>query len=149
MTIMDEKDVAILEELRRNGRESTTRIAGSLDMPRVTVHERIKRLVEDKVIKRFTVQIDYQKLGLSTTAFILVSFSSSAKKTQEALAQEIARIPNVSEVHIISGEWDFIVKARAKSVEELGDLVVNRLRLLEGVEKTISCFSFKSIKDEP
>jgi DNA-binding Lrp family transcriptional regulator len=52
-------------------------------------------------------------------------------------------------VHIISGEWDFIVKARAKSVEELGDLVVNRLRLLEGVEKTISCFSFKSIKDEP
>jgi len=144
---MDEKDLSIIEELKERGRESTTRIAEKLGIPRVTVHERIKRLVDEKVIKKFTVQLDYHKLGLGTTAFILVSFSPGAKKTQSELAQEIAKIPNVFEVHIISGEWDFIVKARAKSVEELGDLVVNRLRMVEGVEKTISCFSFKSIKE--
>lgn len=138
----------IIEELKRDGRESTTRIAEKLGIPRVTVHERIKKLVEDKVIKRFTVQLDYHKLGLSTTAFIMVSFSSNTKKTQNELAKEIAGIPNVFEVHIVSGEWDFIVKARAKSVEELGDLVVNRLRMLEGVEKTISCFSFRCVKEE-
>ncbi|MDY6985414.1 MAG: Lrp/AsnC family transcriptional regulator [Candidatus Thermoplasmatota archaeon] len=145
---MDGKDLRIIEELKENGRESTTRIAGKLNMPRVTVHERIKRLVEERVIKRFTVQLDYHKLGLSTTAFVLVSFSSTTGKTQSELAEEIARIPNVFEVHIISGEWDLVVKARAGSVEELGDLVVNRLRLLKGVEKTISCFSFRGVKEE-
>jgi DNA-binding Lrp family transcriptional regulator len=146
---MDDKDIVIIEELKENGRESTTRIADRLGIPRVTVHERIRRLLEEKVIRKFTVQLDYHKLGLGTTAFILVSFLPTTRKTQSELAEEISRIPNVFEVHIISGEWDFIVKARAESVEELGDLVVNRLRMIEGVEKTISCLSFKSIKEEP
>jgi len=146
---MDGKDAVIIEELKENGRESTTRIADRLGIPRVTVHERIKKLLEERVIKKFTVQLDYHRLGLGTTAFILVSFLPTTRKTQNDLAEEISRIPNVFEVHIISGEWDFIVKARAGSVEELGDLVVNRLRMIEGVEKTISCLSFKSIKEEP
>ncbi len=135
----------IVEELRKNGRESTKSIAERLGMPRATAHERIKKMLNSGVIKKFTAQIDYEKLDLGTTAFILVSFTSRADISQEGLAREISRIANVFEVHIISGEWDLLVKARGKSVKELGDLVVNRLRGLEGVEKTLTCFSFKEV----
>jgi len=144
---MDEKGLMIIEELKDNGRESTKRIADRVRMPRVTVHERIKKMVESGVIKKFTVQIDYGKLDLGTTAFILISFMPATKISQEELAKRISKIRNVFDVHIISGEWDFLVKARARSVEEIGSLVVNRLRKLEGVAKTITCFSFQSIKE--
>jgi DNA-binding Lrp family transcriptional regulator len=144
---MDEKDMLIVEELRKNGREPTKAIAERLDIPRATVHERIRRMVKTGIIKRFTAQIDYGKLDLGTTAFILLSFTSRTSASQEGLAKEISKIPNVFEVHIISGEWDLLVKARARSVEELGNLVVNRLRGLDGVEKTLTCFVFESIKE--
>jgi Transcriptional regulators len=49
--LMDEKDLMIIEELKNNGRESTKRIADRVRMPRVTVHERIKKMVESGIIK--------------------------------------------------------------------------------------------------
>jgi len=146
---MDEKDLAIIEELLNNSRQSTKTIADHTEIPRVTVHERIKKLVQNGVVKRFTVQIDYSKLGLGTTAFISVSFAPGTKNDQGEVARRIASVKNVFEVHITSGEWDFLVKARARNVEELGELVVNRLRRIEGVEKTLTCFSFQSAKENP
>lgn len=145
---MDEKDLLIVEELRKNGRERTNMIAERLGIPRATVHERMKRMVKAGVIEGFTVKIDYEKLDLGTAAFVLVSFASKTGISQEGLAREISWIPNVFEVHIISGEWDLLVKARGKSVKDVGDLVVNRLRGLEGVEKTLTCLSFKEVKEE-
>ena len=145
---MDEKDVLIVEELRKNGRESTKSIAERLGIPRATVHERIKKMLNTGVIEKFTTQMDYGKLDLGTTAFILVSFTSKTDVSQEGLAMGISAISNVFEVHIISGEWDLLVKARGKSVKEVGDLVVNRLRGLKGVERTLTLFSFKTVKEE-
>ena len=116
-------------------------------MPRTTVQERIRRLIKNGIIKRFTIQQDYSKLGKGVTAFVLVSFQSGGGTSQKEAAEEIARIQDVYEVHIISGDWDMIVKARGESIESIGRLVMNEIRNIKGVEKTLTCASFLTLKE--
>ncbi|MEM3335768.1 MAG: Lrp/AsnC ligand binding domain-containing protein, partial [Thermoplasmata archaeon] len=63
--------------------------------------------------------------------------------------KKISVMKNVEEVHIIAGEWDLIVKVRGSSVEEIGELVVENLRNIEGVEKTMTIVVFETVLDKP
>jgi len=149
MSIMiDEKDKIILAEVKKNARNSTKNIATKVKIPRVTVHDRIKKMVERGIIKSFNVTIDYKKIGLSTEVFIFVSFLFNPEVSQRELAKRIAQLPGVSEVHIISGEYDLLLKVRGKSLEEIGKLVVDKLRQLKGVGRTLTCACFETVKEE-
>ncbi|MEM2388548.1 MAG: Lrp/AsnC ligand binding domain-containing protein, partial [Candidatus Thermoplasmatota archaeon] len=64
------------------------------------------------------------------------------------LAREIARIENVYEVYIISGEWDLLLKVRGKDMEEIGKLILDKIRAIEGVGKTVTCTCFSVVKEE-
>lgn len=147
--MVDEKDELILRELGRNSRASTARISRKTGIPRVTVHERIRRMVKKGTIRRFTVMPDYKLLGLNTTAFILVSYDPHSKLTQRQLAEKISKIHNIYEVHILAGDWDMLLKVRAKSIEEIGKLVVDRLRETEGIGNTVTIACFETAKEEP
>lgn len=149
MTIMlDKKDQIILEELKKNSRNSTKNIASNIKIPRVTVHDRIQKMIKNGIIKSFNVNIDYKKIGLSTEVFIFVSFLPNADISQKELAKRISKIPGISEVHIISGEYDLILKARGKSLEEIGELVVDKLRKFKGVGRTLTFACFETIKED-
>jgi DNA-binding Lrp family transcriptional regulator len=50
-------------------------------------------------------------------------------------------------VHIISSEWDILIKVRAKDVESVGKYVVDKLRLVKGIDKTLTCLVFESEKE--
>lgn len=144
---LDEKDLRILELLRFEGRASTVRIAAKTGIPRVTVHDRMDKLRREKVIRKFAALPNYSALGLGTTAFVLVAYDHS-KTTQLALARRLALIANVSEVFVIAGEWDLLLKVRGKSIEDIGDVVVEKLRKLEGVGRTLTIACFKAVKED-
>jgi DNA-binding Lrp family transcriptional regulator len=144
---LDEKDQAILEELRKDSRSTTTQIAKKTRIPRVTVHERIRKLKKGGVIKLFTVAPDYAKLGRPSTAFILIAYAQGPVSQRE-LARKISLLPGVFEVHAVTGEWDFLVKARGASLQEIGELVVDKLRALPGVARTQTIACFSTIKEE-
>jgi len=146
--MLDDKDLAILGILKKDSRRSTKAIATELEMPRATVHERIKRMVEKGIIKGFTVKLDHAKMGRPITAFILISFLPEPMISQRNLAQDIAMMEGVQEVHLISGEYDILVKVRGASMESIGSLVIDRIRMLRGVGRTLTCSSFAAVKDE-
>ena len=145
--MIDLKDEKILDELVTDGRKSVVDIADELDLPRATVQERLKKLVESGVIRRFVAIPDYSKIGKEVTAYVFVSFGSEGGLSQRKLAEEISKIRGVYEVAVISGEWDMLLKVRGGSVEEIGRLVVDRLRAMKGIEKTETCVSFQTIKE--
>jgi DNA-binding Lrp family transcriptional regulator len=144
---VDEKDRLILEELAKDARLPTKRIATNLDIPRVTVHTRIEKMKQEGVIKKFTILTDFKKVGLPVTAFIFVAYNPQDNITQQSVAEKISQLENVFEVHLISGEWDMLVKIRGESLDQIGKLVLNDIRTLKGVAKTITCPSFSSIKN--
>ncbi len=144
---LDEKDKLILRELWIDSSQSVREIAEKLGMPRTTVQERINRMKREGIIKRFTIEIDHSKLGKSTTAFILVSFMPGPQVSQKELAKKISELPDVEEVYLITGEWDIIVKVRGSSIQEIGDLVVERIRMMDGVARTVTCAAFYTAKE--
>ena len=148
LIMIDKKDQRILEELKKNSRNSTKNISKTLGIPRVTVHDRIQKMKEKEIIKKFSVIIDYKKIGLSTEAFIFVGFQPNMNISQRELAKRISQINGVAEVHIISGEYDLLLKVRSESLEKIGKLVVDKLRKIKGVGRTLTFACFETVKEE-
>jgi len=147
-TMIDKKDNIILKELKKNARQSTKKIAEITEIPRVTVHDRIKKMINRKIIKSFTVITNYKEIGFHSKVFIFISFLPKSEISQRELANRISKLPGVLEVNIISGEYDLLIKVRGKSLEEIGKLVIDKLRSIDGVGRTLTCACFETIKEE-
>lgn len=146
--MLDEKDRSILRQLREDAKKTTKEIAEQTGIPRTTVHDRINKMEQNRVIRKFTVVPHYELVGEPTTAFVFVSYNHGSGVTQRQLAEQLSKLDGVYEVHLISGDWDILAKVRGKDVETIGELVIERLRDLEGVSKTVTCTVFKTVKEE-
>lgn len=146
----ERRDRVILGSLQKNCKRSLREIARELHAPISTVHEKIKRYERDGVVKAYRAVLDDRKLGFAVTGFILISinYALPEKVSQRKIAEQIAALPNILEVHIITGDWDLLVKAKARSVQELGKFVIERLRAIPGVAKTLSVIVYETVKEE-
>jgi Lrp/AsnC family leucine-responsive transcriptional regulator len=149
---LDEKDAAILSLIQADSALTARQIAKKVNAPITTVFAKIKRMKEIGVIKEYRAIVAAEKLGAGTTAFILASVSYRAKAdgvpiSQRTVAEEIVKFPEVQEVHIITGDWDLLVKLRAENVDAVGKFVVDKLRLIKGLEKTLTCMVFETVKE--
>ena len=145
---MDSKDHEVIEALRNDSRKSFAKLAEELGIPRATLQDRVRKLLKDGVIKKFTIVPNYAKLGKQITAFVMVSFSPVPGLSQRELAKEIAATENVQEVYLISGQWDILVKIRVEKVEDVGKLVIDKVRGIRGVARTETCVSFECVREE-
>ena len=149
--LLDKKDIQILKIIQRNSKITTREIARQLNIPVTTVFTRIKKLEQKGIIKEYRAILNEKKLGKGTTAFILASFSYRTQNkellSQRELAREIAKFPEVQEVHIITGDWDLLIKVKAEDVEAIGKFVIDKLRLVKGIEKTLTCVVFETEKE--
>jgi DNA-binding Lrp family transcriptional regulator len=146
---LDERDFEILTELKNNSKQSLGKIAKKLDIPKSSVYRKITKLEENGLIRHYSIRIDYQKLGKPILAYILISIESSVSgKTQKEIAMEIAQFPAIHEIHITTGDYDMIAKVRAKSVEDLGEIVINKIRNVKGVGKTYSIVTLQILPEE-
>ncbi|NJE11848.1 Lrp/AsnC family transcriptional regulator [Thermococcus sp. LS2] len=146
--VLDRIDLRLLEELKENARENIATLSKKLGIPRTTVHYRIKKLVEEGIIERFTIKPNYKKLNLGTTAFILARYDPDSGLSQREVAERVANIKGVYEVHIIAGEWDLLIKVRAPSAEDIGKIVIDKLREIKGIDQTVTMVSFVTVKEE-
>src|SRR3972149_10805881 len=153
MTVkLDEKDLAILYLIQADGKLTAKQIAKKTGVPLTTVFAKTKRMEEQGVIRGFRAIVAPDKLSAGTAAFILASVSYRTKAddtpvSQRAVAEEIAKFPEGQEVHIITGDWDLLIKLRAENVEAIGKFVVDKLRLIKGLEKTLTCMVFETVKE--
>jgi DNA-binding Lrp family transcriptional regulator len=147
---LDEKDIAILHLLQKNCRMTAREIARIIGSPITTVFAKIKRMEKQKLIKEYRAILDSTKLDLGATAFVLASFSYRNGETflsQRIIAEKIAKFPEVQEVHIISGDWDILIKVKEKNVNSIGKFVIDKLRTVKGIEKTLTCMVFATQKE--
>jgi Lrp/AsnC family transcriptional regulator, leucine-responsive regulatory protein len=149
---LDEKDLAILTLIQENSKLTANQIAKKISTPITTVFAKIKRMEELGIITQYRAILSAEKLNLCTAAFILAAVSYGNKDdgspiTQRDVAEEIAQFPEVQEVHIITGDWDILVKLRAENVDAVGKFVVDKLRRIKGLDKTLTCMVFETVKE--
>ena len=149
---LDEKDIEILKMLQENCKISSREIARKIGSLIPTVYAKIKRMEDLGIIKNYKAVLDSKKLDKKTTGLIFVSFGYRVPGVEEPLdqreiARKIAKFPEVQEIHIITGDWDMLIKVKAKDVDEIGRFVVDKLRKLQGIEKTLSCMVYDTPKE--
>lgn len=144
---LDQKDQEILLALRKDSRKTLADLSQELGIPRATVHERISKLRRSGVIRKFTIEQDYSRTDLPALSFILASYNR-AGKSQEKIAQKLAALSNVLGVYIISGDWDFLVKVRGESIEDIGTKVADNISRLPEISRIHTVACFETVMDE-
>ena len=140
--MLDDKDWKIINVLKEHADYTTRQISKKTLLPISTVHHRIRRLKKERVIKRFTVELDHVKTGSSFLAYILISANlgilKQKKKTQYDLAKEIKKMPFVENADIVTGTTDLVAVIRVRDVHEFDRVLLSRIQMIEGIEKTQS-----------
>lgn len=150
MIKLDKKDEEILRLIQADGKLTAKQISRKLSIPITTVYAKIKRMEDARVVTGYRAIVDGKQLGLGVIAFIFASVSykpGSKLLSQRSIAEKIAKFPEVQDVQIISGEWDLLLKVRAKDVDEVGEFVVDKLRKMEGVDKTSTLVTLANVKE--
>ncbi len=139
---LDEKDYSIIGVLQEHGDYTTRQIAKKTLLPVTTIHNRIKKLKKEKIIKRFTIELDHQKIGKTFYAIILVSVDYQSlrelKKDQHQLAREIKMLPDVEKVDVVTGGTDIVVRVRVRDVQDYDQFLLKKFQSIPGVDKTQS-----------
>ncbi len=139
---LDEKDKKIIEVLRDHGDYTTRKIAKKVLLPITTVHNRIKKLKKEKIIKKFTIDLDHSKVDKGLLVYILISVSlpllKQKKKSQHDISKELKKFYFVEKVDVVSGGTDLIATVRVKDVKEYDQVLLNKLQSVECIEKTQS-----------
>ena len=141
---LDEKDFAIIDELKRNSRLSEKKIAKKTNIPMTTVHNRIKKLRELDVLENYTIKLNYKKLGKPLTAYVLLKTLPGIDQKEVLL--KISKMPNIREVAMVTGEFDILFKVMVRSMEELNQIVVQTLRKQKTVGETRTMISYETME---
>lgn len=149
---IDATDIQIMKELQKDGRATNSKISKRVDKGISTVHARVNRLREIGYIEKFTAVLDPKKMDRGTIAFILVTVTyripgGSKVISQREFCRDIAGHRLVQGVHVLSGEYDVLLKVRAKDIEEMNRFIVDFLRKKPAVDKTLTMFAMDTYLD--
>ncbi|AWR99760.1 Lrp/AsnC family transcriptional regulator [Metallosphaera hakonensis] len=142
---LDTIDRRLLIELLRDSRVSLRRLSEEMNVSPATLHNRLTKLVQEGVIRGFTALVDYTKLGYSLSAIIMVKVSG---KYLVEFEKEIANTDNIVAVYDVVGEYDVVLIAKFRSVEEL-DAFLKQLLKNSKVERTYTSIVLNSVKEDP
>lgn len=136
---MDEKDIRLISLLVEDSRKTLHELANELGLSVSSIHKRIRKLEKD-VIERYTVILNPEKFN-QITAFLLLSVSEPKK-----LLDPLRDIPEVIELYQTFGNFNFLLKIRGGSIEEISD-ITNRISSMEGVLMVECIVATKRIKE--
>jgi DNA-binding Lrp family transcriptional regulator len=141
---LDRTDFVLVDAVQRNAAQRLEDLARLVGLAPSSVHERLRRLQEAGVIRRWTVECDATALGLPLLAFIGVRASRPCSELVEA----IARVPAIEECHSVAGNLSLLLKARVESPPALLALT-DRLRQIPGIEGTETTIVLATQFDRP
>ena len=146
--MVDNKDRRIIEELIKDSRQTTSKLSKKLNIPITTIHNRIKKLIKTGVIINYTLNLDHNLLGRPVPAYIgiTINYNVPGKKiSQSEIAKQLKNVEGVYETYILTGGSDILVKVLAKDIADLNHLVTEKLRNIEGVDKTQTSIILKEV----
>lgn len=140
---LDKKDRLIIDVLKENSRLSVRKAAKKTGIRPSTVHERIKKLVKEGVIEKFTLKLNNKAVEESLIVFMLVKGG-----TKDYLDNRIINDKHIKEIFGVTGEYDMLLKLKFRDVEEFNDFLINFRKEQKGVRQTFTMVSTANIKEE-
>ncbi len=143
---MDAIDREILDLLQADARTTQAQIARKVGLSQPSVAERVRKLEESGVVTGYVARVDPRRLGMDITAFISVDVGHP--KHFEGFARRVMEMPEVLECHRVAGKESYVLKVRTQDTRSLDRLLVEELRLIQGVTRTQTTIVLASVKEE-
>jgi Lrp/AsnC family leucine-responsive transcriptional regulator len=143
---LDLKDLSILALLQQNARMTVKEISEKVHLSTTPVHERIKRMEAEGVIKQYAAIVDYSKVKRGLMVICYVSLKEHSKNAGVKFIKTINILNEVIECYNISGEFDFMLKVVAENMDAYYDFHVNKLSPIENMGHVQSVFVMGIIK---
>jgi DNA-binding Lrp family transcriptional regulator len=140
---VDDVDQRLIALLRDDGRLSVNELAVQANISRANAYQRLARLRERGVIRRFTIDVDHRQLGDSITALVLVDIEQHAWRE---LAGRLVSLPGVDYVGFTTGTADVVLLVRAPDMEHLRDVVLEKLQSMPEVRSTRTSFVLQELQ---
>ena len=146
MPVLDATDLAILKLLQQNARITIKEISEQVHLSTTPVHERIRRMEQNGVIKQYITVLNAAKVGKGLMVICYVSLRHHSKNAGDKFIKSILAMNEVIECLTISGEFDFMLKVVASNMDDYYDFHVNKLSQVENVGNVQSVFVMGVIK---
>ncbi|AKG91043.1 Transcriptional regulator [Geoglobus ahangari] len=143
------RELEILRILENNSRISAKEIAEMLNMSVEEVEETIKRLEDEGVILKYKTLINWEKAGVEEVyAIIDVRVNLTREKGYDDIAKRIAKFPEVHAVRLVSGDYDFQVVVKGRSLKDISFFIAEKISTIPEVRDTVTHFLLRTYKEE-
>lgn len=137
---MDAVDHAMLDVLRADARVSVRDLAAQVGISRASAYARLNKLLESKVVRGFTIDVDPAALGLGVSAYVHVRIKQNSWKSFRKKAWALEEAAHVA---LVAGDFDCVMLVRARDTSHLRDLVLERVQSLPEVLATQTVLVFE------
>ncbi len=147
MRDLDRIDLKILDILQREGRISVTELAERVSLSATPCSDRVKRMEREGVITGYHARVNPGALGKNLLVFLEIKLSAKSGDVFDKVKKELLYVPEVMECHLVSGDFDYLVKARLTEMNEYRRLLGEILKRLPASAESRSYVVMEEIKE--
>lgn len=144
---LDKYDRNILNVLQDDGRISFTDLGKKVGLTTTPCIERVRKLERAGLIKGYAAQLSARNLDAGLVVFVQISLDRTSKQTFEDFRRAIINLSSVQECYLVTGSFDFLVKARVKDMAAYRDLLEGEILSLPGVKESTSIAAMETVKE--
>ncbi len=145
---IDRIDRNILTILQQEGRISYTELADRVGLSTTPCMERVKRLERDGIITGYRATVDPVMLNYNLLVFVEIALSYQSPDAFERFSRAVRTLPYILECHLVSGDADYLLKARLHDMSQYRELLGDMLLTLPGVKNSKSYIVMEEVKEE-
>lgn len=143
---LDKSDKIILKVLQSQAQVPLSEMAAKAGLSPSTCHRRIKAMEEAGLILGYSAQLNRKHLGYANEFFVEVSLAAQTEEAFEKFEKAVARVPEILECHLMSGQFDYLLRVIARDAEDYERVHRTRLARLPGVQRIQSSLALRTVK---
>jgi Lrp/AsnC family leucine-responsive transcriptional regulator len=145
--VLDRTDRRILECLQADGRISNVQLAREVNLTQTPCIERVKRLERQGYIRGYTALLDPELVNASLLVFVEIDLSHSSPDAFKKFSNEARRLPEILDCHLVSGNFDYLIKARVSDMKAYRELLGEKILSLPHVTGSRSYVVMEEVKE--
>ena len=144
--MLDRIDKSILIEIQKDGRISNIELSRRIGLSATPCLERVKRLEKENYIVGYTALINPEKVGAALLVFVEITLSRTSPDVFEEFAQAVESLDAIQECHLVSGNFDFLLKTRVADMSDYRTLLGDTLLRLPSVSESRTYVVMEEVK---
>jgi Lrp/AsnC family transcriptional regulator, leucine-responsive regulatory protein len=143
---LDKIDKIILTELQRKAIIPIAELADKAGLSPSSCHRRVKLMEQAGIITGYTATLNREALGLANEFFVEISLAAQTEEAFEKFEKAVQRVPEILECHLMSGQFDYLLRVAAADATDYERIHRSRIARLPGIQRIQSSLALRTVK---